>query len=73
VVFEFFPSFSLCTLSVLVSAILSLLYNIHNTKIHASGRIRTRNPSKRQAQTLGLNRWPMPPGGIFFMWTRNTS
>ena len=46
--------FALCTLSVLLSdcpglCVLFLLNNTHNTNIHAAGRIRTPNPSKRLA------------------------
>jgi hypothetical protein len=47
--------FSPCTLSVLLCpdcpglCLLSILYNTHNTNIHAPGGIRTHNPSKRSA------------------------
>jgi hypothetical protein len=43
--FVLYPYF--CVLIVLDVCLLSLLYNTHNTNIHAPGGIRTRNPSKR--------------------------
>ena len=52
----------LCTLFVVLCpdcpgfCLLSVLYNTHNTNIHASGGNQTRNPSKRAAQTYTLDR-----------------
>ena len=49
------PQGFFCTLSLLLCpncpgyCLLSLLYNTHNTNIHAPGGIRSRNPSKRSA------------------------
>jgi hypothetical protein len=45
----FLFSVFICTSLSWMSWLLSLVYNTHNTNIHARGGIRTRNPSKRSS------------------------